>query len=395
MECHLVFHQTDETDTVKACLKTATKWQIKEAKAFLTERKINMQMHSKPYVYIRVPKRDQRPVQEIIQEYLKEAEEIRLHTRVDPQRIGSLKDTAMFIFRKSLAQNHIKLDKASPMEARWLHFAHRGGLMYAKPGIYKDVYKYDFTSFYPSICNSDCMFPIGKPTKHILTSVLDLNVLAVYRVKMLTTSPLLHLKKIDKHDIDYVYATNLDLQSAQSLGLKFQLEPASDWANCLAWEGIRGSCVFKGYVDQFFKMKQQGIKSGKAMLNTLTGGLMVQKERKFESGAMTGKDIDVSRFIIQSLTPDVLSYFTTSQQVFRHPDLARFGVFVTAHGRRKMVQTLKPHLESGALVRAQTDGFVLQGMAGLEDKDATKLGTLKLEYQGDMNVVHVNKCIEL
>ena len=398
MLCDLVFHQTHTCDHIRVCTYPQTEWTLTNTKDFLTQKKIAQSRFSLPSVYIRIPERDKRPLSDIQVEYIANAKEIAKHTNTDPRRLGSLQDTAMYVFRKCLETSRVFLPKATTMEGRWLHLAHRGGLMFAQPGLYDDVTKYDFTSYYPSLCHSDLLFPVSACQKLCLEEFLDLDILAVYRVKMHDSHPLLKLKVIDKLDDDYIYATNLDLQSARDLGVGFTLVPTDDWPNCIRWEGLPGSSIFGRYVDKFFPMKKAGHAAGKTMLNVLTG-LLVAKQRQYHSGWADGKVIDVSRFAIQSMTPDTLTLFTSQQQVFKHPEMARLGVFITAHGRRKMIKTLLPSYKLGHLKQVHTDGFVLQ----VEDSSALELptgssnpkdlGGLKMEYQGKMDIVHVNKCL--
>jgi len=302
-------------------------------------------------VYIRVPERDQRELPEIIAEYLEFSTEIYKGTRTDPKRIGSLQDTAMYMFQKTLDNNRFKLPNATPAEGNWLHFSHRGGVQWADKRFHGKTWKYDFTSFYPSICSSDALFPIGRPEKAFLQvgteTELDLTLPAIYRVIIKNTHPLLVLRPIDKMNQEFVYVTNLDLQIARLLGVSFQLaECTKTWPNCMAYrkeECVAGSSIFGEYVHKFFALKKTGSKSGKFMLNVLTG-MLVQKEKVHKSiRSDESRTIDITNMAVQQLTPERISYFSPNQQIFRRPDKARLGVFITAHGRHRVVKFLIDH----------------------------------------------------
>ena len=120
----------------------------------------------------------------------------------------------MYMFQKTLDNNRFKLPNATPAEGNWLHFSHRGGVLWADKGFRGKTWKYDFTSFYPSICSSDALFPIGRPEKAFLQvgteTELDLTLPAIYRVIIKNTHPLLVLRPIDKMNQEFVYVTNLD-----------------------------------------------------------------------------------------------------------------------------------------------------------------------------------------
>ena len=420
-KCSLIFfqHHSEEhvrvcqVDVVSACSDNY-RWTLTHASPFFYERKIRIGKCSEPYVYIRVPERDKRELSDIITEYLAFSTEIYKGTKVDPKRVGSLQDVAMYMFQKHLDGKRFMLPKATPAEGNWLHYAHRGGIQWADKGFQGKTSKYDFTSFYPSICHSDALFPIGKPEQKFLPSgsesELDLTLPAIYRAVILGSHPLLALRPIDKMNQDFVYVTNLDLYNARLLGVSFRLaEHNNKWCNCMAYkkeECVAGSSIFGWYVDKFFALKKAGSKSGKFMLNVLTG-MLVQKEKKHNNSTNdwaldSGSEINITSMSVQQLTPDRISYFSANQQIFRRPDKARLGVFITAYGRHRIIKFLLEHGMLDKLVQVHTDGFHLtESLTNSPEHPErpelpelqrdTELGGLKLEHEGVVHVHHVNK----
>lgn len=394
--CKLMFWQHFSDTEVKVCDSSAGwTWNVQPSTAFFTRRKVDMCKINAPRVYIRVPSRDKRDVLEIAAEYRNMADELTDNILVDPRRIGSMQETAMYLFRKW----SIDLPKANVQEGNWLHYAHRGGLQWCQKGFRGKAWKYDFTSYYPSLCNSNCLFPTGKAVKTFLDkgaeADLDLTEPAIYRVVMSDAGHrLLKLKPIDKLCQRFIYATNLDLQSARDLGVPFELAEwgvKRDWPNCLRFAKVSdGHHIFRKYVDKFFPLKKAGLASGKQMLNMMTG-LLVQKE-KIHHKIGTDKVIDLSNMNIQSFSPDGISYLSPKKHVFRHPDKARLGVFITAHGRRHMIKFLLEHGAMDSLVRVHTDGFLLTSPLPEECiRNSAELGGLKLEAVEDVYIRNMRK----
>ena len=400
-ECKLVFHQKPEetkSNLIKVCIHPdQTSWGLREASSFLREVKIKSQRLSAPYVFIRIPERDKRMLKDIIQEYLDLSKDIYSATHTDPKRIGSLQDTAVYYFEQTLKHHHFKLPKATIMESNWLHQSHRGGIMHAVPGNYAQVYKYDFTSYYPSLCNSPALFPTACPTKRFLNDFLDLNIPAIYRVKVLNTHPLLRLRPIDKFNQSFLYCTNLDIQTAHELKVQIELcEKDEKWANCLEYQvahTVPGHRLFGRYVDKFFKLKQTGSKAGKMMLNVLTGKLVAKERTYLRDYRESQQPIDITKYNIQSMTDTLVTFFSPGKHIFKRPDLARLGVFITAHGRHHIIKYLKDQNALENIVQIHTDGFVLTKPLSKNLVQPSVLGGLKLEHCGQMEVVHVNKCI--
>jgi hypothetical protein len=133
------------------------------------------------------------------------------------------------------------------------------------------------------------------------------------------------------------------------------------------------------------------------MLNVLTG-MLVQKEKKHNNSTSdwaldSGSEINITSMSVQQLTPDRISYFSANQQIFRHPDKARLGVFITAYGRHRIIKFLLEHGMLDKLVQVHTDGFHLTESLtnSPELQRDTELGGLKLEHEGVVHVHHVNK----
>jgi len=73
-------------------------WSVVDGKRLFSERRVRKPKLKEPYVYISVPQRDKRELTEIVQEYIRRSNIIKGATFLDPRRIGSLKDTALYSF---------------------------------------------------------------------------------------------------------------------------------------------------------------------------------------------------------------------------------------------------------------------------------------------------------
>jgi hypothetical protein len=402
----LIFHRRQKDGTVQVYDHITRETTRYDGKTFYMQRRKRKDKH-KERTYISISQRDKRELQEIAEEYLQQANIIKGHAGIDPLRIGSIQDTALYTFRKYL-DSGIDTVKINATASRWLHFAHRGGIMWAQPGRYKGD-KYDYTSFYPSICNSDRLFPLGSPATRKIPALedLDLDIPAIYRVKILGHHPLLKLRPIEKVHQDFVYATNLDLQSADLLGVPWEIAYSTDWNNCMYWETIPGHRIFGKYVDTFFDLKSRseagsiGRTTGKSMLNILTG-LLAQKHHTYHSLSQSqspSKAVDITNAIVSSITCEDMCYHEKNSQIFKNPEFAAWAVFITAHGRNQMIETLHRYFHFHLVVHVHTDGFILrskdqnQFSNSISDSisDPDRLGGLKHEGSGIFTVHHVNK----
>ena len=361
-------------------------WIQQDKNEFYAGKNENRCRRGDPRVYIRVPGRDKRPPKEVVDEYIQFADDMLDATkRHDPGRIGSVTDTALFLFKQDC---RVKFEESDIDESRWLHLAHRGGIQFCRRGYEGDSWHYDYISHYPAICNSDLPFPIGKPNKIRLAphDKIDLEIPGIYQIHILGEHPLLRLKPIDKPDQDYLYATNMDLKCAELLSVPYKFKRTSDRFNGRQYtKCVPGKDIFGTYMTYFFKYKQQGRQFAKPMLNLLTGMLCAKKHLYHSTEADAGAPLDITRMLDIEWIPGKIAYLHERKQVFKRPDLARLGIWITAYGRHKVIKFLAEHGMIDTVARIHTDGFhIVKPLS--DDVLSRNMGGLKFEGKVALDV---------
>lgn len=325
-------------------------------------------------------------VNQSVRDFLLDAKELKEATdgRIDMFRLGRPKHCALEFFLETVES--LPFPDTSIKEQEWLQGSYKGGLQYGKKGFQGIGHKYDFTSFYPSIMNSDIEFPHVEGRFCVLET-LDAESLAIYRGTIAGDSPFFRGKG--------EYFTDADLNMAEYLGLEFTL--AND-GNCNAMiydNSITGTKVFGKYVDYLFPLKQQGIKVCKKLLNTLYG-VLGERQRSVCTIRPEDNLIDVTNMDISELkpvTPDVfhVQLIDNEKQIFKHPKFARYAPFITSYGRLQLLNTFIEHHILGDVVQCHTDGWISTTEIPVDREVSKELGGIKHEYSGYVHVHHVNK----
>lgn len=151
--------------------------------------------------------------------------------------------------------------------------------------------------------------------------------------------------------------------------------------------------VFSKYIEFVYKLKQQ-YKPAKELLNCLWGALCQKEHLELYIKDDFDFSIDADAEIV-SLKPgkDGATRITYRKQesVYR-TDYARIGPFLTSYARLKLVRNIKPYAPD--IVRIHTDSFTLTKPTPVSVKIGNDMGQFKVEYAGDINIVHVNKVIK-
>ena len=394
----LIFFQYNSQSVTNVYDAQAEQWTETDKAEFDKELYSNMSRPQDCHVYVRIPGREKRPPKEVVEEYFEFADEMQKETGIDPCRIGSRTDTALYVFLVNVKKNQMKFEDADPTESQWLHLAHRGGLQCCQPGFKGDAYHYDYNSHYPGICASDLLFPIGRPTKVRLApnEKVDLDVPAIFQVHILGTHPLLKLRQVDKLTQDFIYATNVDLKCCELLNVPYKFKKTNDRYNCRRYDKcVPGKDIFGTYMRYFYKQKKKGCEFAKPMLNLLTGMLCAKKHLYVDTTkefVLTDSMLDIQWI------PGRIAYLPGKKQVFKRPDLARLGVMITAYGRHKVIQFLAEHGMIDTVARIHTDGFHLvqplpdnvlsENMGGLRFEEKVRLDVRNmLHFKDDQPVL--------
>lgn len=266
-----------------------------------------------------------------------------------------------------------------------------GGLIFAEPGTYNNVFEYDINSMYPSI-----MLEVDFITRHgewkTLQQMPKLSYDDQYKIfRCRVTNFDNRLFQINRHNC----CPALDLLTAQEEG--FTLELIQDGApNCLIYNEncrIPGKEVFSRPVNDLYKLKLNKVEGSKAIVNCMWGYLASRYIVKTDTSRKRKLVIDnlsqlLSMYPRQMIKKKqfylIKTYHKKCRMKFR---LGRFAPFLTARGRRVMYESIRSNKEH--VVRVHTDGMITQKkIDGL--KLSNDLGDCKVK-QGSCTVHHVNK----
>jgi hypothetical protein len=151
-----------------------------------------------------------------------------------------------------------------------------GGVRIADQGYEGVGFKYDIRSFYPYILLKKNGIPVKKG---VLKSITDSELMhtlsaGIYHCEIIGTDPkLFTVLKSNMY-------THYEVQLAKELGLEIKLlsEQYMDYSKD---KSISSGSIFKDYVKPLYKLKKEGNKIAKLMLNCLWGNLVSRKKYKY------------------------------------------------------------------------------------------------------------------
>lgn len=272
------------------------------------------------------------------------------------------------------------------LEAHWLAQASLGGVMYAKPGVYKNASTYDYVSFYPSLMNKSTgvSFPRREGKYQTLTKRPECWRYGIYRVRVKGDHPYFRFNKCN-------YYTHTDLVSAESLGLETEL--ITDGAtNALIYDPsyrFNGRDVFGPMIDMLFAMKQQKYPFAKFILNSLWGQLC--RFNRFRKFASEKRHInpDMYNIVHAEQAKDHSKFDVVPKDNQYKYGWARMKPFLLALGRSNIVRETSKY--GDRVVRIQTDGFIATGE--VQHAKMKSIGLLIKEKTGTVTISHVNDCV--
>ena len=181
--------------------------------------------------------------------------------------------------------------------------------------------------------------------------------------------------------------THFELNYALSCGLDIELldDTYLSYVGCT----VKAPDVFKKYVDMMYAIKDTGNKIAKSLLNVLWGKLCQTKLKRIiidtdECQLKPGQKIIDS--IIDNDGRLVLKVSETEKKTFA-TDFGRLKVFLTAHGRVKMLKNLQKHGREN-IVYVHTDSYISK--CELKVPKKIKMGSLVLEGKYTNGVI-INK----
>ena len=298
---------------------------------------------------------------------------------------------------KNMALNHfydltkaIQPEDINNNEAYWINMASSHAITFYEK--YKgDIHVYDINSRYPHIMQKNTStFPIKSGIFQTVKEI-EINKYGIYRCKITATD-----NKPYKFFVynKSNYYSHLDVEVAQTYGLNVELI-CDGKPNFLYYPKenlINGSILFKKYVDELYKLKQDKIKGSKLLLNILWGALVEKKLYK-ETGNFSDA-IDLSGRNITRLQTDthVRVHYTKHEDSQFRTNYGRIKAFVLAFARKAMFYSFRKW--EPLIKRIHTDSLYLTEIPCDILPSSNKLGCLKHEYSGQIEILGLNKVVK-
>ena len=298
---------------------------------------------------------------------------------------------------KNMALNHfyeltksIQPDEINNSEAEWINKASFHAITYWEK--YKgDVHVYDINSRYPHIMQKSINhFPIKEGTWRTITKIEDKPEYGIYRC--IITGPDIRPYKFFVFNPENYY-THLDIVVAREYGMIIIL--VDDGPNFLHYSKdclMSGSFLFKKYVEDLYPLKQEKCKGAKLLLNILWGALT---ETKLFKQTTDPKDkFNLSGVQITRLQTDthIRTHYTKHQEGLFRTNYGRIKPFVLAYARSQMFFSFRKW--EPLVVRIHTDSLYLTNVPHDMLPPSNKLGCLKCEYEGHIEINGLNKVIK-
>lgn len=298
-----------------------------------------------------------------------------------------------------IAYEHVKYihgsEHVTDDEVKYINGAVRGGLMYAKEGIYKNFYKYDVNSMHPFMMQK-FKFPLNVGTRKRVDKVEKFG---IYYIKIL---------EADETNLKYPfyrafsgYFSNDEIDILDALGIKYKV---STKKSAIIWndnELINGCDVFY-YMNDLFKMRKSNAYA-KSMLQVTWGSLSKTRESTIHINDISQEKYNQLKADDQILCIDFetkLMYLKHNGHTFKHT-LGRLKPFLLSHIRKHMItKLLKPLIDCGYdIVQINTDGFITNCLPEKMNEIYTigqEMGQLKIEkVYKDFQVFNVKKILEV
>ena len=300
---------------------------------------------------------------------------------------------------KNMALNHfydltkaIQPEEITNNEALWINNSSSHAITYFEH-FKGHVDVYDVNSHYPYILQiTNNLFPIKNGEYKIIKFINDKPEFGIYHCNI-TKTELKPYKFFVFNNKNYY--THLDIIMAQSYGLNIELIQDNQ-PNFLHYSKeclISGSTLFKRYNESLYPLKQKKIKGAKLLLNVLWGALTESKIFK-ESYELNGNGGDLEGIDIKRLQSDDthlrIHHQRYTESKFR-TNYGRIKPFVLAYGRSKMYFRFKKYED--IIVRMHTDSIYLKEKPNNLSEISDKLGCLKHEYSGHVEINGLNKVL--
>jgi hypothetical protein len=323
--------------------------------------------------------------------YIEMADELKeaSNGKFNMYRCPALKNIALNYFYD--LTKSVQPEDISNNEAKWINASSSHAMTYWQP--YKgQIHAFDVNSRYPHVMQkSTNMFPIKAGKWQNIKKIGDKPEFGIYRCCI--------TKNDDKPYKFFVFNdqnhyTHLDISVAFSYGLQVELinDGQPNFLHFPKDSLISGSFLFGKYVETFYELKTKGVKSAKPLLSMLWGALSESKIFK-QTTDMT-EVVDLSGRDIVKLQTDsfIRTRFTKHDESQFRTNYGRIKPFVLAYARSQNYFSFRKweHL----IMRGHTDSIYLTEVPSDMLPPSKKLGMLKLEYEGYIEINGLNKVIK-
>jgi hypothetical protein len=276
-------------------------------------------------------------------------------------------------------------------EAKWINAASSHAVTYWQP--YKgEIHAFDVNSRYPHVMQkSTNMFPVKAGKWRSINKIQEKPHFGIYRCSI--------TKKDDKPYKFFVFNdqnfyTHLDVSVALSYGLNIDLiiDGQPNFLHYPKDSLISGSYLFGRYVETLYELKLKGVKAAKPLLSMLWGAL--SEKKMFKQTTDITETVDLSGRDITRLQTDtfIRTHYTKHDDSQFRTNYGRIKPFVLAYARSQNYFSFRKWED--LIVRMHTDSLYMIEVPSDMLPPSKKLGMLKLEYEGNIEIKGLNKVVK-
>jgi len=234
-----------------------------------------MEIRKRPFDYDEIfCKTDKKDLKAYYESYTKDVKHLYDATdgKINLYRCASVVQEAIRYF-KSIQK--IEPDQIEDCEVPYISNA-GGGIRIADEGYEGVGYKYDVRSFYPYIFLLKNKIPVKKGILKSITELQLKNTLSagIYHCEIQATDPKLFTT------LKSNMYTHYEVKLAKELDLEIKLL-SNKYMDYSKERSVSSGSIFKDYVKPLYKLKKEGNKVAKLMLNCLWGNLVSRKKYKY------------------------------------------------------------------------------------------------------------------
>ena len=296
-------------------------------------------------------------------------------------------------------------EKISKQEAEYLNNSFFGGFQYYQEYEHLNAVCLDINSSYSNVMTRKFMIPICAPIFHYYEHTQKYFKFGVYRCKIINNTGK-NLRYVVSEQNQRQHFTHIYLNTCINLGLDIEMIKDNEYNAMIYDESklIKSNDLFGEYVNYFFNLKKEGVKSAKAFLNVLYGAL-AQKQKIFKTGNVN-KQLDIDTEYIDlnhvySISKDIdnpniepITMFEYIKKEFYYVlPYARISPFISANSYKLLTEQIIKIENPKDILRIHTDSITLSNSEQYLNKFkiSDKVGDWKLEKQGNISIKGMNK----